>query len=554
MFGLVLLSNAVYLVGLAIVGAVPELDSVVNVGLRLAPTWSPALVIATVAVSRREGRATMVLAALAAIAWAVGDSIYVGIMGPSGYAPSPAPSDLPYLAFYALLIAAIVVAFAPGSRRVVASLALNGAVASLGAASVLLVIVQPVLDEAAAAAPSVETALGIAYPALDVVLVAIIAGYASAPAVAGSRRACWLVAGIAVFVWSDVSYLLLGESDSYAAGSPIDAGWVVGLALMAWWAVRPGAATSAAHLARRRTAALGLVTPGLGVLAALGVLLWASQTRVILPAVVLAALTVALATVPIVFRQITLGRMLAVEQRALAELRRLDEARSELTATLTHELRTPLTSIVGFTEVVRDGGAGPITPETDEMLGSVEHSARRLTEIIEEMLVLSRLDSGALEIAPVPTDAAAVVARVVDDLRPAAEQRGVTLELAPASTPAPAAIADPVRLGHALTTVIENAVKYTPAGGRVTVVASGGVDPELVEVVVRDTGIGIPAADLPHVFERFYRASNAGSSRVAGSGLGLAIAHGIVEALGGSLTATSEVGVGTVMTVRLRRA
>jgi signal transduction histidine kinase len=246
-------------------------------------------------------------------------------------------------------------------------------------------------------------------------------------------------------------------------------------------------------------------------------------------------------------------RHAAGQERVVTELRELDVAKSEMMSTLNHEMRTPLTSILGYLELVRDGAGGPITAEADGMLGAAEHSAQRLHSIVDEMLVLTRLDAHGLNVQMQPLDVRAVAKRVVDQLTPVAMGRRIDLVL-DVGTNVPTVLGDDSQLGHALTTVAENAVKFTPDGGTVTVSVDVRDGPLPVVISVRDTGMGVPPDDLPRLFERFYRASNALGSAVTGSGLGLAIAQGVVELHGGRIRAESVLGEGTTMTITLPAA
>ncbi|CAN5271364.1 hypothetical protein BH11ACT2_BH11ACT2_09780 [soil metagenome] len=550
-FALVLASDAAYLVGIAVLQNNPDWSRVVNIGLRIGPIWAPVLVFWIAAVSTRSRRLPLVLAALAVTAWASGDAAYNALMGDAGFVASPAPTDIGYLAFYGFLIAAFIALAAPGTRLSMLPAALEGTIASLGTASVLLVIVQPVLDSAVGRPLSAATALGLAYPVLDIAIVAMTVGYASGPALAGSRRAGWFLGGIAVFVATDLAYAFLSNAELYRAGSIIDLGWPLGLGLLSWWAL--GFITPPRdRRAPRSVAALSLIAPILAVIAALAVLVYASQRPVSLAAVIAATLTVALAAIPILTRQTLLSRLVAGQARVVTELRDIDGAKSEMMATLNHEMRTPLTSILGYLELVRDGAGGAVPAEADAMLGAVEHSARRLHSIVDEMLILTRLDSHGVELHLEATAPRAIAQRVVDQLMPVAAGKNVDLRFA--ADPGPRVMADHAQLGHALTTIVENAIKFTPAGGSVAVSVTTRDHERPVVITVRDTGMGVPAEDLPHLFERFYRASNALQSAVKGSGLGLAIAQGIVGLHNGRIRAESVVGQGTTMIVTLPAA
>ncbi|WP_213813900.1 cell wall metabolism sensor histidine kinase WalK [Glaciihabitans sp. dw_435] len=551
-FGLVVASDVAYFAIIYVFGVDPQAPSAVNAVFRMLTIWMPAVAFWVAAALATTRRMPVILAALAVTSWASGALIYNLLKGSNADVPSPAPSDIGYLAFYAFMVAAFIALGSILTRRAMVPVALEAVIASLGTASVLLVLVQPLLDEATRRSDTLERPLTLIYPLLDVVLVAITAGFASNPAVTATRRIWWFVAGIAVFVATDLAYALLSEGGDYRAGNWIDGGWPIGLALLAWWAL--GFIDSAPKLTTSNsTTALGLIAPVFSVVAAIGVLVYASQRPVHIVAVVLATVTVGLTAIPVLTRQTLLSRVVNGQTRVLSELRELDESKSEMITTLNHEMRTPLTSILGYLEIVRDGGGGDIPREADEMLGAVEHSARRLHSIVDEMLILTRLDSHDLGVEMEPVNVGDIASRVVSQLAPIAEGRGVLLQLH-LDENAPLVLGDDSRLGHALTTVAENAVKFTPNRGSVTVSVTVRKHLRPVVVTVTDTGMGVPADDLPRLFERFFRATNATQSAVGGSGLGLSIARGIVELHGGRIRAESVLGEGTTMIITLPSA
>jgi signal transduction histidine kinase len=237
------------------------------------------------------------------------------------------------------------------------------------------------------------------------------------------------------------------------------------------------------------------------------------------------------------------------QQLELVErLRDLDRQKTEFLSTVSHELRTPLTSIGGYTELIRDGDAGPVTPAMSAMLDVIERNTVRLRALIEDLLTLSRIESGTFRTTQAELDVAALVRGVEPTVRPQAEQAGLRLELDDVPTGL-TVVGDELQLERVLLNLLTNAVKFTPAGGRVrlTVRARDG------EVLLRcsDSGIGIPAAEQERLFSRFFRASNATDRAIPGTGLGLVIVRGIVERHGGRLTVESEEEAGTTVTVWL---
>ena len=553
---LIVLCNLGYLVGMTLLPFFPTGNSIVNVGLRIGPIWAPVIVFWVAAALARSRRVPIVLAAIAVTAWASGDAAYNALMGATGVVLSPAPTDIGYLLFYVFMIAAFVALSIPGARRALVPAILEGAMASFGTASVLLLLIQPVLDTAVDGAVdgplSFGLVLSLAYPLLDVALLAMTVAYAVNTGLIGARRTWWFIAGIGVFVATDLAYAFLTQVDGYHAGTFIDLGWPIGLSFLSWWAlgfIEPERAPSG----NRSITLLGVIAPIVATLAALGVLFYATQRPVHIAAIIAAGLTAVLAAIPILTRQTLLSRLVEGQDRLLAEMRELDKSKTEMMATLNHEMRTPLTSVLGYLELVRDGEGGTVPPKADEMLGAVEHSARRLHSIVDEMLLLTRLDSHGLDVQMEVLDAALLVSHVVEQLAPVAEGRQVELRFEVNSV-ASVVLADRTRLEHALTTIVENAIKFTPNGGSVVVSLTERPHTRPTVITVTDTGMGVPPDDLPHLFERFYRASNALQSVVTGSGLGLAIAKGIVELHGGRIRAESTLGEGTTMIVSLPAA
>jgi len=240
--------------------------------------------------------------------------------------------------------------------------------------------------------------------------------------------------------------------------------------------------------------------------------------------------------------------------RDVTDLRQSERLRRELTANVSHELRTPLTSIKGFTETLLDG-AMKDEDTCRRFLTIINSEADRLVKLVDDLLDLSRLESKRAPLDLQPVDVGALAAHTVDKLQPLALSGGLTLEVE--SRPGAWVTGDRDRLEQVLTNLIDNALKYTPAGGRVRV--SVTLDPQDVAVAVSDTGKGIRPEDVPHVFERFYRADRsrargpvfgAGSG---GTGLGLAIAKHIVEAHGGRIGVRSQPDEGTTFTFTLPR-
>jgi PAS domain S-box-containing protein len=222
-----------------------------------------------------------------------------------------------------------------------------------------------------------------------------------------------------------------------------------------------------------------------------------------------------------------------------------DSQRGELISTLAHELRSPLTSVKGFTSTLLHRWERYTDDQKREMLATVNMDADRVTRLIRELLDVSRIDAGRLELRRKEFDLAAMAEGIVGrfDLQHDGHTFAITFP-----EDFPAVYADPDKIEQVLTNLVENAVKYSD-GGEVAV--TGQVTDTEVEVAVRDQGVGIPADQLPLIFTKFYR--RAGHTAPSGTGLGLFIARGLVEAHGGRIWADSAPGQGTTLRFRLPR-
>lgn len=224
----------------------------------------------------------------------------------------------------------------------------------------------------------------------------------------------------------------------------------------------------------------------------------------------------------------------------VSERRRVDRIRRDFVANASHELRTPLTSIRGFVEALEDGGLEE--PETAKrFLSRIRANADRMASLVDDLLALSRLESGAQPPSLEPLDCGAVATDVVASFAEIAARKSITLDSVQAPTAAVPGDGD--RLRRILEHLVDNALKYTPDGGRVTVrVAPEGAG---VVVSVEDSGPGIGPEHLPRLFERFYRVDTARSRELGGTGLGLSIVKHLAESMGASVSVASEPGQGS---------
>jgi len=232
----------------------------------------------------------------------------------------------------------------------------------------------------------------------------------------------------------------------------------------------------------------------------------------------------------------------------VTELRRLEQVRTEFVANVSHELRTPLTAIQGYLETLLSGALED-REHARRFLEIVFRHTERLGRLLNDLTDLSNIELGRVILKIEPTRVDDVVESVLAIIRPRADAGGVTLT-ADLAARTPPVQADRDRLAQILINLVDNAVKYTPRGGRVTVRAGPAAGFRVV-IAVEDTGAGIPAADLPRITERFYRVDKARSRELGGTGLGLAIVKHLVAAHGGQLDIESEVDRGTTVRVTL---
>jgi len=245
------------------------------------------------------------------------------------------------------------------------------------------------------------------------------------------------------------------------------------------------------------------------------------------------------------------ARQLAEEtQRQLAEqnerLRKLDDARNQFLAIVSHELRTPLTSIVSFSELIR-GEADGLTPDGIRFLDIIERNANRLHRLVGDLLMLDRLEAGALPLDLAPVSVPDLTAEAVRSASAAAAKQGITIEIKAGE--GPAVTGDPRRLMQVMDNLIANAVKFSHRNRRVRVVAAW--DGATWRVDVTDSGIGIPPDEAGQLFTRFVRASNARTAGLPGTGLGLSIVKVLTEMHGGHVEVDSTLGRGSTFSVYL---
>ncbi|WP_235928917.1 PAS domain-containing sensor histidine kinase [Marisediminicola senii] len=232
----------------------------------------------------------------------------------------------------------------------------------------------------------------------------------------------------------------------------------------------------------------------------------------------------------------------------MTEAREVAKLKDNFVGLISHELRTPLSSIVGYLELIRDEEVSDLTEDQLQYLGIAERNAHRLLRLVGDLLFTAQVESGAFTLEVAPLDVASIVAASVESAQPAVARAGITL-VAEGISVGVTVDGDPVRLGQAVDNLVSNAIKFTPAGGSVTV--SLAREGRRAVISVSDTGFGIAAEELDKLFSRFFRASTATRNAVPGVGLGLTITKAIVVAHRGDLTVSSVEGSGTTFGISL---
>jgi len=239
---------------------------------------------------------------------------------------------------------------------------------------------------------------------------------------------------------------------------------------------------------------------------------------------------------------------LADSYAAMAQrLGELDRLKAEFVSMASHELKTPLNVILGYLTLLDDGVYGTLNDKQREVIQTLERQSHSLNRLVRQLLDVSRYDAGGARLDVQALSTRELFAELQNSLIVIAQQRGVTFSVTAADGMPAEVWWDHDRMIEALGNLITNACKFTPRGGIVALHGDG--EPGSVRIEVRDSGVGIPSPELPHVFRKFFQAGNQEAAGAAGTGLGLAIVRGIVEAHGGSVHVSSEVGVGTTFTI-----
>lgn len=245
--------------------------------------------------------------------------------------------------------------------------------------------------------------------------------------------------------------------------------------------------------------------------------------------------------------------------RNVDEQRKQEKQRADFISTASHEMRTPVAAIEGYLSLALNEKVSKIDEKARSYLDKAHASTEHLGKLFQDLLTSAKAEDGRLTSHPVPTNISEFVTQLVEDLKFSAEKKGLALEMQSSSltkesqkniTPVYYAKVDPDRLREAITNLFDNAVKYTEQG-KITIAITGNSD--VVQFSIKDTGNGIPKADLPHMFQKFYRVDNSSTRTIGGTGLGLYICRKVVELYGGKIWVESEEKVGSTFFINLPR-
>ena len=490
--------------------------------------------------------------------FAVADIIFNQLVNP----PTPSVADWFYLSGYPLLAAGLILLLirAGGHHRIPAI----GEAAIVTFAFALFQwvwVVDGIVDGSGSTA---HRAIDAAYPSMDVILLAGLAGF--------FVTAAWRTPAFLFLVTSVVALLVSDEvygvsSSSYRSGDWTDLGWLFSYILWAAAALHPSMQELSRPRRRRssvrvHTARVALLTAALlsAPFALLVQQLRGAPLNVF--AVVIAAGAISILVVLRLYGILrALERLRTREWSARADaeqaqmllalqndqLVEADKLKDEFVALISHDLRTPLTSIIGYVELALEDGEPPLDEERRGYLHVVSRSSERLVRLVDDLLFVARLQAGRLVLARTELDLCMIAEQAAEEARPRAEGKQITLEF---SGGGPVTIdADKGRLFQLLDNLISNAIKFTPAGGRIDVRAAAEGMGAVLEV--SDTGIGLRPGEAQLVFDRFFRSSRVVAEQVPGTGLGLFIARAIVEAHDGTIAVSSREGGGAIFRIEL---
>lgn len=236
-------------------------------------------------------------------------------------------------------------------------------------------------------------------------------------------------------------------------------------------------------------------------------------------------------------------------ERAREQAESADRAKSQFLANMSHEVRTPLNAIIGYDEAILAGMVGEITDHQREVLGHVQFNSHRLLNLINDILDLSKIESGSMEVYIAPMEPKKVVQQIVASLKGLAKQKNVKLSMHMSTSVPEIMMSDQKKIEQVITNLLSNAIKFTEQGS-VTIEIDSHTYDSLI-VIVTDTGIGIEGDALDYIFEPFRQVDGTATRKYKGTGLGLAISKRLVESLDGTIDVRSEIDIGSTFTVRI---
>ncbi|MDX6472870.1 MAG: hypothetical protein QOK22_1686 [Gaiellaceae bacterium] len=466
--------------------------------------------------------------------------------------PFPSIADAFYLAFYFPLIAGLVLLVREGGRARDQAGLVDALAFTVAAAALSWTYLMSPYAHAALGLPT--KLVSICYPLMDVLVLGVLVRLI----VASGRRAvglALLALGFAALLVTDSAYGWLLLHNGYQPGSPLDLGWAAFYALLGAAALHPSAQRLCERRVEQEVQLTGrrVVLLGAAALTAPALMLIRRLLGEPFDVDILAVASAALFAL-VLLRMTGLMRSHAGavgrEAQRTAELAAAEQgakAKDQFVSQVSHELRTPLTSIRGYVEMLAEDADEMSAADRRKYLAIVDRNTVRLLCLVEDLLLVAQMDDSEFELEETEFDLVELLAEAVRSAQPVADKRHITLR---AARPATLQLTgDRGRLIQVIDNLLSNALKFTPEGGEVTLDTEGSNGS--VRLVVADTGVGMRPDEIGRLFERFYRTDAVTMQAIQGSGLGLSISKTIVEAHGGTITADSQLGVGTSMTIEL---